>query len=113
MVQTPDLWVMCKLTATEDTNGPSYRVLGSWYGGYTGSDSWKMSSGVVSTAEFDDRYEFTNKSGSVYVCYKKSYGMSGFAHNVYNSYAIQNTPELYISIDEKYDDLHAPRKNAA
>lgn len=55
-----------------DVNGLHYRVLASWYGGYTTSDSWRMSSGITSILETENDYEITNESGSVYYCEKLS-----------------------------------------
>jgi len=62
----PDTWQIIKLQRGSETN---YKVFAGWYGGYTGGDSWKLSSGIVSVKEYRDRYEFANHSGSIYVCY--------------------------------------------
>lgn len=35
--------------------------------------------------EFDDRYEFHNYSGSIYVCYKNRQKMSGLTQTIYNN----------------------------
>lgn len=79
----PDRWVVIEVTSEGET---VRKVLGSWYGGYTSGDSWRASSGIVETTEFDDRWEFRNHSGSVYVCAKGAEGMSGYTHSVYASW---------------------------
>lgn len=83
---SPDRWQVVKLTYDGE---PIYKILGSWYGGYAGSDSWRMSSGVESIKELDECYEVTNSSGSVYVCYKSSVGMSGYTAGVYSNFEKQ------------------------
>lgn len=97
---TPDRWVVIEITAPELS---IKKVLASWYGGYLGSDSWKISSGIIETKEFDDRYEFINHSGSIYVCYKNSYGMSGYTNSVYQGLESQQKDDLKIRIDESYE----------
>jgi hypothetical protein len=84
---TPDCWVKVKFT--NDEFGEIEKIFAGWYGGYLNGDSWKLSSGITQQEEFDDRYEFTNSSGSVYVCYKGSERMSGLMGSVYASFAEQ------------------------
>jgi hypothetical protein len=59
------------------------KVLGSWYGGFANGDSWRLSSGITDIIENDNHYEIHNESGSVYICYKKSQGMSAYTAQVY------------------------------
>jgi len=80
----PDKWVVVYFNV--DGFEPILKVLGSWYGGYLGGDSWKLSSGVDRIEEFEDRYDFHNYSGSVYKCYKTYAGMSGYTSSVYESW---------------------------
>ena len=65
-INIPDTWQVVKLQRGSEVN---YKVFAGWYGGYTGGDSWKLSSGIVSVKQYNDHYEFTNHSGSMYVCY--------------------------------------------
>lgn len=81
----PDRWVLVEFTVVE-TGESITKVFAGWYGGYAGSDSWKLSSGVTSTEDRDDYFEFTNHSGSVYRCYKNSQGMGSYMSIVYNSF---------------------------
>lgn len=78
---TPDKWIVVEVNHKGDK---IQKVFASWYGGYLGSDSWKLSSGITETVEFDDRYEYTNHSGSLYICYKHSEGTSGYGASVLN-----------------------------
>ena len=87
MDYNPDKWLMVKLT---NVYGKShYRIFATWYGGYLGSDSWKLSSGITETIEHEDRYEFTNYSGSLYVCRKGAHGMSGYTASIYEGWVRQ------------------------
>lgn len=80
---TPDRWVIVEFDYKEEK---LRKVLASWYGGYLGSDSWKLSSGITETIEHEDRYEFTNYSGSLYVCHKGAHGMSRYTASIYEGW---------------------------
>lgn len=81
MAKVPDKWVIVEV---QDNEGVStWKILGSWYGGYGGSDSWQLSSGIVETTETDKFYEFKNHSGSIYTCHKSSYGMSMYTEGIF------------------------------
>ena len=57
---TPDKWLLIKVNG----ENPHYRVFASWYGGYLGSDSWRMNSGITKVTENNDSYLFEGESGS-------------------------------------------------
>jgi hypothetical protein len=77
----PDKWLIVKLTDT-NKNVSHYRVFACWYGGYAGSDSWKMNSGITKVTENDSHFFFEGTSGSVYVCHKDAYGANGYGSSV-------------------------------
>ena len=82
----PDRWVIVKIvTATECL----YKVFATWSGGYGGSDSWKMNSGITQANLVDDRWEFAGYSGSVYSCHKDAYGTNGYGGNVLQGFISQ------------------------
>ena len=84
---TPDKWVIVEITRKD---GASHRrVLGSWYGGFTQGDSWRMSSGVEEVIDDGDYFRIKNTSGSTYHCHKKANGMSGYSMGVLASYQKQ------------------------
>lgn len=85
---TPDRWIMLRITNSE---GTFYKILSSWYGGYGGSNSWKLSSGTVSAKKYDIYTEFTQHSGSTYKCYNVDYGMSTYTESVLMSW-LPNVP---------------------
>ena len=79
----PDKWVMLKFTTPKYT---VYKVLASWYGGFTRGDSWKLNSGVTKVEQDGDLYLFHGSSGSVYQVHKDAYGMSGYTMGVLSSF---------------------------
>lgn len=83
----PDKFVVVKVTSP--VYGSLYRVLASWYGGYAGSDSWKLSSGIVKITKTEKGYEFLNHSGSTYFCAKQPYGMSFYTSSIYAGFVDQ------------------------
>ena len=96
---TPDRWVIIKVNG----QSPHYRVFGSWYGGYAGSDSWRMNSGITSVEQDEHGYKFMGSSGSLYRCGKASYGTSGYGGAVLGD-IMARQPELNIQIlDEQTD----------
>ena len=93
---TPDCWVVIEL----DYEGvKTQKILSSWYGGWAGSDSWRLSSGITEVEELEDSYIIKNESGSVYTCFKVRYGMSSYAMGVLEDFKKQAS----ITMVKKYD----------
>ena len=78
---TPDNWVVLKMNHESET---LYKVLAGWSGGYLSGDSWRMNSGISEITEDGDYLLFHGYSGSVYRCYKKSYGLRMNNAGAYN-----------------------------
>ena len=57
---TPDGWIVVEFRTNDGE--VNRKVMASWYGGYLGSDRWKLSSGITETIEHEDHYEFINHS---------------------------------------------------
>lgn len=93
---TPDRWVIVETITNGGTK--TNKVLASYYGGFAGADEWKLSSGITKTTEFDDRYEFDNYSGSLYICYKQSYGASAYTRSIYAGWKEQ-VPDQINMVD--------------
>jgi len=74
----PDRWLILK---TKLENNVVYRVFASWFGGYTGSDSWRLNSGITHCKHEDNHYVFTGESGSIYRCRVGSYGAHSYGHS--------------------------------
>ena len=79
----PDRWVVFKIVNNDET---LYKVFGMWYGGYTAGDSWRLNSGITKFEEVNDQYHFHGTSGSIYVGYKNSYGLTNYGASVAASF---------------------------
>lgn len=99
MIYTPDNWILVRLYSPE--HGETFRVLAGWYGGYTGGDSWRMSSGVVKEEDCGNYIDFHNHSGSVYRCYKQVQGMSRYTSDVFASFKAQGADGMTIDLVER------------
>ena len=78
----PDRWVVVKIIDTSEEYPPIYKVFACWYGGYAGSDSWKLNSGIIKVTLEEYVYSFEGSSGSVYECHKDCYGTNMYGHSV-------------------------------
>ena len=92
---TPDRWQVVLLSG-KDTS--IKKVFAGWYGGYASGDSWQLSSGIIGTKEFEDRYEFLNYSGSLYTCYKTNQGMSSYMSNIMRGWYEQAKEDSSVNI---------------
>ena len=98
-IYTPNRWVILKI---EHDGEIIHKVFSGNYGGYGGSDTWKLNSGNVTEEEFEDRWEFAGYTGSKYICYKHCYGMSNYMYSIYSSWN-KFTPENSFTIMDEYD----------
>jgi hypothetical protein len=81
---TPDCWEVIIFKSEE--YGDIEKVFAGWYGGWAGSDSWKLNSGIKSHKVVGDFIEFTGPTGSVYCCHKNSRKMSGYMSQIYSGF---------------------------
>lgn len=84
---TPDKWAIVRITSPD--NPPIYKVVGSFYGNFTGGDEWRMNSGIEKIVDTGDFYDVHGYSGSVYHCRKGCEGMSAYTEMVMNNMATQ------------------------
>jgi hypothetical protein len=100
---TPDRWVLVEI----EHEGKKYcKVLASWYGGFAGSDSWKLSSGVESVNETKTTLVYPQSSGSTYHCFKGSYGMSGYTSGVFQSFVNELGDKIRLLSEEEAMKYH-------
>lgn len=105
---TPDKWVVVKISS--DKSPPVHKVFACWYGGWAGSDSWKLNSGITKATLEGFVYSFEGSSGSVYDCHKDCYGTNGYGGSVLNQ-MIANASKNGITIeilpeDTNWLDIH-------
>ena len=94
---TPDCWVVIEIDYGKEK---IQKILSSWYGGWSGSDSWRLSSGITEVEELEDSYIIKNQSGSVYTCYRRRYGMSSYTAGILEDFKKQ----AVITMVKKYAD---------
>lgn len=92
----PDKWVVIKITAPN--SAPIHKVFACWYGGWAGSDSWKLNSGITKATLEGNVYSFEGSSGSVYECHKDIYGTNGYGWGVIQNF-IEKTKEKGITME--------------
>jgi hypothetical protein len=73
----PDKWLVVKIGEEN-----LYKVFACWYGGYLGSDSWKLNSGITKATLEGNVFSFEGSSGSVYHCHKDLYGANMYGLSV-------------------------------
>jgi len=94
----PDRWIIVEIK--QEGKEPWRRILSGWYGGYLGSDSWRLSSGITEVIEHDKYYEIHNESGSLYTCYKSAHGVSGLMGGVLHNWQEQAKDRDDVDIAE-------------
>lgn len=96
---TPDKWVVLRINYGSETID---KVLAGWYGGFAGSDHWKLNSGIIHTEEFDNRFEFYGYSGSVYVCHKSAHGFTSLTRSMLASWQKRENIDIKV-LEEEYN----------
>lgn len=107
-VYVPDVWVIVKITHKDEA--PLYKILAGWYGGFAGSNSWKLSSGITSVEADPDYIEQTHYhqySGSKYICSKHTYGFSSMTSNMLASW-VKESCEGAFAIETMPHDFVVP-----
>ena len=94
MIYTPDAWVILRIT-NKESGSTYYRCLGGWYGGFAGSDSWRLNSGITKIVDAGDYYEIFGYSGSSYHCNKRCERVTMLMQSIIN----QAQSEPTISVD--------------
>jgi hypothetical protein len=97
---TPDRWCVIRIPSPKET---IYKVFASWGGGYAGSDSWKLNSGITRAVLVDGAWEFEGSSGSVYRCRPGAYGTNNYGHGVLDS-MIRNAKSAGTDIEILSED---------
>mgnify|MGYP003350565345 CR=1 FL=1 len=102
---TPDRWVVVKITGYNDHPKPIYKVFACWYGGFAGSDSWKLNSGITKATLEGYVYSFEGSSGSVYECHDGDYGTNFYGMTVLDS-LIERSKEHGITVEILPEDTN-------
>lgn len=100
---TPDKWVVVKIEGNEFPL--TYKVFACWYGGYLGSNSWKLNSGITKITKEDEWYLFEGHSGSVYKCHEKTYGTHMYGHGALQD-IIERSRESKVTVEILPEDTN-------
>ena len=97
--ETPEQWVILRISTEDNIDVPYYKVFAGWSsGGYLDGDRWGLNSGITRVEEDDDYYYFYGYSLSCYKCHKNTYGLT--EERVYFSSYIQGVLENIIEQGE-------------
>lgn len=96
MYTCPDRWVVIKVTMNQQKY---YKIFASWFSSYLSGESWRMNSGIETIHEDDEYYYFHGKSGSIYQCHKKMYGVAGSYSNGTLFDIIENAKHVDANIE--------------
>ena len=104
---TPDVWVVLEFN-TPQLETSTRKVFAGWYGGFAGSNSWKLNSGITVTRKVEDWFEFDGYSGSTYRCHNNNYHMSSLMHGVLSNWLNQyvDTKIRVLTLDEVAEMLY-------
>lgn len=83
-MNVPDCWVI--LVIESQHYGKVPKLMSGWYGGYGGSDEWKLNSGITKIVKDGDCLIVHGFSGSTYKCYKETERASGLMLAVITNY---------------------------
>ena len=92
--EAPSRWVILKID-----NQSTYKVFGTWAGGYLDGQSWKLNSGIAKVTEDENNYYFYGHSGSCYKCGKDCYGTIGYGRMVLDE--LLNNKHVTLMEDNK------------
>ena len=70
MMYNPDYWKLVRILNREGE--PVYKLFGTWVGGYTRGDEWRLNSGITKVEEDGDFLKVYGTSGSCYEVHNKS-----------------------------------------
>lgn len=94
---TPDAWVVLLIAYESET---IYKLMGGWYGGYLGSDSWQLNSGIESIEKDGDYYLIHSYSGSTYKCHESAERMSGLMGMMVSHWVAEGAPIDIVPIED-------------
>lgn len=80
----PDVWVIVRIAFDDET---VYKVLGGWYGGFAGANSWRLNSGITKIEADGDWYAIYGTTGSVYHVHKNMQRTSLLTASIYSQIA--------------------------
>ena len=93
----PHRWVVIDYGEEVGLAPQRYAILAGWYGGFTGSDSWKRSSPVVEWDFKEYGLDVSTESGSKYVLHKDIIGVTMLTQSLIS--------EVGLTVVSKWEDV--------
>jgi len=97
-IYTPDRWQILKLS--KPGHSPHHRLLSGWYGGFAGSDEWRLNSGIVVCEEIQNYYQIVGVSGTKYHCKKSAQGTSSLMRSVITKLELESFVVTLVDVKE-------------
>ena len=72
-VYTPDFWCILSITRENQT---IKKILCGRYGGFSGQDTWRLSTPIKNTSKINGGWKMITDAGSVYHCMQTDYRLS-------------------------------------
>ena len=95
----PDRWVVITIQNPKTGEKIDKLLMGN-YGGFFGSDTWQLNSGIEHVEVFDQYIEIYGYSGSIYRCWDWHYGTTYLTASIITQLAASGN---VISINEEYE----------
>lgn len=109
MQYIPDKWVVLKIVYESET---LYKVLGHWFGGFTDGDRWRLNSGITRVKADSNFYHFYGHSGSVYVCSKRTYGLTVMTSEIVRKMQSRFPNQVEVLEDRDWNEFSFGDANA-
>lgn len=79
----PDKWVILHVNDQQ----PFFKILSAFYGGYLGSDSWRLSSPIVKIEynNGENKFLITTDNGTAYELCQECYGFASVSNDIYEN----------------------------
>lgn len=93
----PNYWQVIKIVRDKET---IYKLFGTWYGGYTSGDSWRLNSGIMKVEKEGHFLYFYGFSGSFYTVVNSEnlYRTTSYSQSILNN-MIENSMKAGVSIE--------------
>lgn len=95
----PEKFLVLKLGAKNFT---TYKLFGTWMGGYLHGDSWRLNSGITKVTGDGKLLDFESQSGAIYRVHKDTYGASVFTQSIVDRWVAESGEDKYCSIMPGY-----------
>lgn len=105
----PDAYQFIRITSKDDDQS-IIKLFSVWVGGYSGTDSWRLNSGVKDIEICPNHVRVYGYSGSCYCIHKVQVSMSGYGSRVLSGLVEQaatvGATIEYITLEQAYKEIN-------